>query len=739
MPALVAFGRTWEFGSDDLFFPALISTLFRMSAFIGILGGTLYFREALTCQDSHLLSGLAGALLCMLALITIIEACITGFSARGTIVRTKPRAPIVHLLHFRFLLFLIEVVLLIIGTVFAYVSQTELPSNTDCPDLFKAVLLVQLSVAANWILIVFLVAAIFIYLDPCHCYSAKVNYNPVARRVRNGDIDETVVETQWRLSHSVWEKRFKVVCCVAGRDETHHLAYREVAEMFAHMFCDTNVVLSDLAAGFILLQREHLAKEARLRTNGRNDETEADGDNMLASFDFNFEEDRVVFKNLLHYIKYALGMYTWPFYIYQNLLCGVCKLCYHLKCGERSRYSNVHKDYGCMCHLTGLQQITELNDVDIVYASFENSLFKVPFLVCLDHEMQSIVIAFRGTLSFQDVVTDLTASTKPIPLPNYPDFLVHKGMLKTVQSVMEELEENGCLETAFNRASSYKLVIVGHSLGSGCACILSILLKQKYPDLTCYCYSPTGALLNEAAAIFTEDFVTSVTLGKDFAARLNFANTVKLKSDLVRVLESCRKPKCQILMEGILETLSNCFGRSLMFEQHSQRHRRSPSPTALSETDGDEDQEEHSPLVSEEAEENLKCRNRIRVVERTDIDFTPLIVPHLSSLALPVRSTIPSPENSLNELQAAEQRLIPLYPPGRIIHLVYMDSTKRCFCDSRQVVTNWCSRYSFDSIDVSPEMFRDHLPDVLSNTMNKVWKEKMKELDDNAVGRPFDV
>ncbi len=47
----------------------------------------------------------------------------------------------------------------------------------------------------------------------------------------------------------MWEKRFKVACCVAGSDDVHQLAYREVAEIFAHLFCDTNVVMSDIAAG----------------------------------------------------------------------------------------------------------------------------------------------------------------------------------------------------------------------------------------------------------------------------------------------------------------------------------------------------------------------------------------------------------------------------------------------------------------------------------------------------------
>ncbi len=41
----------------------------------------------------------------------------------------------------------------------------------------------------------------------------------------------------------------------------------------------------------------------------------------------------------------------------------------------------------------------------------------------------------------------------------------------------------------------YDLVCVGHSLGAGTAAILAILLRQEYPNLHCYSFSPPGGLL----------------------------------------------------------------------------------------------------------------------------------------------------------------------------------------------------------------------------------------------------
>jgi sn1-specific diacylglycerol lipase len=41
----------------------------------------------------------------------------------------------------------------------------------------------------------------------------------------------------------------------------------------------------------------------------------------------------------------------------------------------------------------------------------------------------------------------------------------------------------------------FNLLIVGHSMGAGTGAILSILLKDKYPNLKCFAYSTPGGLL----------------------------------------------------------------------------------------------------------------------------------------------------------------------------------------------------------------------------------------------------
>ena len=66
--------------------------------------------------------------------------------------------------------------------------------------------------------------------------------------------------------------------------------------------------------------------------------------------------------------------------------------------------------------------------------------------------------------------------------------------------IKDKLEEEAILSRAFSHneergTQEFELVLVGHSLGAGTASILAILLRQEYPTLQCFAYSPPGGSL----------------------------------------------------------------------------------------------------------------------------------------------------------------------------------------------------------------------------------------------------
>lgn len=87
---------------------------------------------------------------------------------------------------------------------------------------------------------------------------------------------------------------------------------------------------------------------------------------------------------------------------------------------SRTHPNPIEGDNCCFCNTSALQITTSLNDVDLLYASFENNVFQTPFFIGLDHGERCIVVAIRGTMSLRDAITDLSAEAIPLNFPGIP-------------------------------------------------------------------------------------------------------------------------------------------------------------------------------------------------------------------------------------------------------------------------------------------------------------------------------
>ncbi|XP_052610335.1 diacylglycerol lipase-beta isoform X3 [Peromyscus californicus insignis] len=327
------------------------------------------------------------------------------------------------------------------------------------------------------------------------------------------------------------------------------------------------------------------------------------------------------------------------------------------------------------CHFASILKTTGLQYRDFIHISFHDKVYELPFIVVLDHRKEAVVVAVRGTMSLQDVLTDLSAESENLELDiELQDCVAHKGIAQAARYIYRRLINDGILSQAFNVAPEYRLVLVGHSLGAGAAALLAIMLRGAYPQVRAYAFSPPRGLLSKSLYEYSKDFIVSLILGMDVIPRLSVTNMEDLKRRILRVIANCNKPKYKILLHGCWYGL---FGGS-----------PDNSPTELDEGN---QRALTQPLLGEQS---LLTRGS----------------PGYSSSDSPLDSPTKYPH---------------LYPPGRIIHLEEEGGSGRfgC-CSAAHYRARWAHEAEFGKILIGPKMLTDHLPNILNQALDRVVADR---------------
>ncbi|XP_033963171.1 diacylglycerol lipase-beta [Pseudochaenichthys georgianus] len=659
MPGMVVFGRRWGIASDDLVFPGSFELFVRVLWWIGTMILFTYHKGNFDCYGGGVLHTFLVGLMVVLALI-ILSLCATVYvSAQGTITNPGPRRSIPALIYLRAILYIPELVWACLGAM--WVSA----DSKGCdPATVGAVIS---AVIASWVILLFTGLGVVFVFDPLgNPRPPHSAMEPLGVRDQQSTEGTQFLSTARSLAVKVWESRLRLLCCCLPQDESHRAAFSSIAQLVGGFFSDTDLVPSDIAAGLALLHQEQDKMEQSRDPDVMVDHSPS---SPLG------EDLETELEEAAHCMQFAAAAYGWPMYIYSNPLTGPCRLSGDCCRSREAEYDIVGGDH-LGCHFSSILQSTGLQYRDFIYVSFHNQIYEIPFYVALDHKREAVLVAVRGTLSLKDVLTDLSAECENLPVEGVlGSCYAHKGMCQAAGYIYKKLVNDGILNQAFSIAPEYKLVITGHSLGAGTASLLAILLRNSFPTLQCYSFSPPGGLLSKALADYSKDFVVSVVLGKDLVPRLSLPNMEDLKRKILKVVSNCNKPKYRILLQGCWYEV---FGGD-----------PDDFPTEM---DNRREEELSQPLLGEES----------------------LMIRHSSSYQ----------SLASDESPAHTATHLPLFLPGRILRITEDGPSRRsCFSPVRYRA-DWSNEMSFRSVLISPRMLADHMPDAMLRALTSLTRDR---------------
>jgi sn1-specific diacylglycerol lipase len=285
-------------------------------------------------------------------------------------------------------------------------------------------------------------------------------------------------------------------------------------------------------------------------------------------------------QNAAHFMKFAFASYGWMLYVWAHPGKGMAKLCCGRGCGFWEHVfkgkDGIPLDVRRAPYLNreAILQASGLREKDLLFVRYENQIPHVlPYYIAIDHEKKCLVIAIRGSMSFDDVVRDLKFDPVNIddwltvgvpwnaPRPQTmgksgkSKFAAHNGIFEASVAIVDDLKAQKIVESQLLGSSAplknYDLVLCGHSLGAGCAFLVAIHLRCYFPTLKCYSFSPPGALVSSEIAEQSRDWCISTVCGKEMIPRITLNTIENLRDDMVHLGTFCRKSKFQLMLSWI--------------------------------------------------------------------------------------------------------------------------------------------------------------------------------------------
>ncbi|KAK8517750.1 hypothetical protein V6N13_127906 [Hibiscus sabdariffa] len=159
------------------------------------------------------------------------------------------------------------------------------------------------------------------------------------------------------------------------------------------------------------------------------------------------------------------------------------------------------------------------------HADYEQTLGRSPpYLIYADHDRKEIVMAIRGLNLVKDSDYKLLLDNR-LGMQMFDGGYVHHGLLKSAVWLLNE--ESETLKRVWEQTGrEYQLILAGHSLGSGVAALMAVVLVNHRDSLggiprhkiRCYALAPARCMSLNLAVKYA-DVIHSIVLQDDFLPR----------------------------------------------------------------------------------------------------------------------------------------------------------------------------------------------------------------------------
>lgn len=182
---------------------------------------------------------------------------------------------------------------------------------------------------------------------------------------------------------------------------------------------------------------------------------------------------------------------------------------------------------------------TGYSEENVLLQEPKSGILKPAFTILVDHNAKCFLLLIRGTHSIKDTLTAATGAVVPFHhsvvceggVANLVLGYAHCGMVAAARWIAKLATP--CIIKALDQNPSYKLKIVGHSLGGGTAALLTYILREQneFSTATCVTFAPAACMTWDLAESGV-DFITSVINGADLVPTFSAASVDDLRAEV---------------------------------------------------------------------------------------------------------------------------------------------------------------------------------------------------------------